>query len=238
MNLPNKQAWSGLIFMNTGRKSSSDVNATVQQHPWFPSRNSQLHAHSSSWLPVKMLLQCWAPRGPKFTYQFLVQTFSWVNIYSLLVKWGRASALFKNKFAHYVTEIGPEAQLRFLGNQISSLQDFINSLIDYAISGLQYAPEYEIIMRCFKKQWKNCRTRNQKPTFTPMASAVLTFTTWPNLSELSLLSLRHNTGTCLVDARVGMCFVNHLGLQSAATRTTYNTMLQDEKYLSALTFCM
>ena len=80
-------------------------------------------------------------------------------------------------------------------------------------------------MSDFKSRYRALRSARKERdlTFIPMASAVRTFATWPNLSELPLLSLRHNTGTCLVLARVGMCFVNHLGLQSAAIRTAYST---------------
>lgn len=114
----------------------------------------------------------------------------------------------------------------FIGNQLTILQDLINSLVDYAISGL--ISSWRQVSGILSRQisLSESMRKESKLTFTPMASAVLTLTTWPNLSEAPLLSFKHNTGTCLVEASVGMCFVNHLGLQSAATRTACNVALR------------
>lgn len=121
--------------------------------------------------------------------------------------------------------------LWFIGNQFTVFQELINSLVDNAIFGLihSWKTGFRNTFQTDKGLPESMR-KESKPTFTPMARAVLTFTTWPNLTEPPLLSFTHNTGTCLVDASVGMCFVNHLGLQSAATRTACNVALMG--YLS------
>jgi hypothetical protein len=68
--------------------------------------------------------------------------------------------------------------------------------------------------------WKE----DELPTLIPMARAVLTLTSSPSLRELPLLSFNASTGTFLKAAITGICFVSHLGLQSAAKSTTYKVI--------------
>ena len=63
---------------------------------------------------------------------------------------------------------------------------------------------------------------------TPIAIAVLSFTTSPNLMEPLLLSLTKITGTFLEDAMLGICFVSDRGLQSNAKRIACNN---NQKYV-------
>lgn len=58
-------------------------------------------------------------------------------------------------------------------------------------------------------------------TFIPIAIAVFNFTSSPSLKEPLLLSFTRIIGTCVEDAKLGICFVNHRGLQSAANITAY-----------------
>lgn len=58
-----------------------------------------------------------------------------------------------------------------------------------------------------------------------MAMAVLSLTSWPNLKEACLLSLRKIKGTFLEEAKLGRCFVSHLGLLSEAISTAYNIVI-------------
>lgn len=57
-----------------------------------------------------------------------------------------------------------------------------------------------------------------------MAMAVLSWTSWPNLKEAPLLSLRQIKGTFLDRAKLGRCFDSHRGLQSEAIRTAWSPM--------------
>lgn len=57
-----------------------------------------------------------------------------------------------------------------------------------------------------------------------MAIAVLSWTSWPNLKEAPLLSLRKIKGTFLDRAKLGRCFDSHRGLQSEAIRTAWSPM--------------
>lgn len=63
-------------------------------------------------------------------------------------------------------------------------------------------------------------------TLTPIATAVLSLTSSPNLREAPFLSLTKINGTLLEEAKLGRCFVSHRGLQSEATRTTYMFVLE------------
>ena len=66
------------------------------------------------------------------------------------------------------------------------------------------------------------QSAKQKPlTFTPIAIAVFSFTSSPNLKDPLLSSLTMINGTFLDEANVGRCFVSHFGLQSAANKIAY-----------------
>lgn len=58
-------------------------------------------------------------------------------------------------------------------------------------------------------------------TFTPIAIAVLSLTSSPNLKEPPFISLTKISGTLLDEAKLGRCFVSHRGLQSEANSTAY-----------------
>ena len=58
-------------------------------------------------------------------------------------------------------------------------------------------------------------------TFTPMAIAVLSLTSSPNLKEPPFISLTKKSGTLLDEAKLRRCFVSHRGLQSEANSTAY-----------------